>query len=61
DILMSKERKMCLCTAMLYDPAKEVKSKKFEGFSILKDKKIFERWMSLKNWVLLRSRGDKKP
>ncbi len=27
EILMSKERKNCLCTGMLYDPAKENKSK----------------------------------
>jgi hypothetical protein len=60
EILISKERKNCLCTAMLFDPAKEKKShnpnqtkKDFES-----KKKVYERWMRLKKNTLLK--GFKK-
>lgn len=74
DILTSKDRKNCLCTAMLYDPAAEekVKSKnqnqnpepgtKTEDKSLLdfvKNSKIYERWMQFKQHVLLRDRKNK--
>jgi hypothetical protein len=46
-ILMSKERKNCLCTAMLYDPAQksntEVTARAFKEKS-----KAFERLLSIK-------------
>jgi hypothetical protein len=56
DILVSKERKNCLCTAMLFDPAKE---KKFHNPNqTRKDfelkKKIYERWMRLKKTTFLK-------
>jgi GNAT superfamily N-acetyltransferase len=54
DILTAKDRKMCICTAMLYDPKKKVKSKKFDGFNVLKDFDLFDRWMKLKQWSLLK-------
>ncbi len=53
DILMSKERKNCMCTAMLYDPADhyqpEETSKEFSQKS-----KLWERFMKIKQSKLLR-------
>ena len=50
DILMSKDRKNCMCTAMLYDPADhytpEETKENFEQKS-----KVFERLMSLKQRI----------
>lgn len=56
EILMSKERKNCLCTAMLFDPADEVsppaktesKKERKERFS------LYERFMRIKQWRLLK-------
>lgn len=53
DILTAKDRKMCICTAMLFDPKKDVKSSKFKKLNVLRDLKLFERWMRLKKWALL--------
>lgn len=51
DILMSKERKNCLCTAMLYDPAShpapEAAASEFK-----KRSKLYERFMHLKEITL---------
>lgn len=63
DILMSKERKNCMCTAMLYDPKDH-----FEPEETAKDfkkkSKIYERFMRLKQNKLLkflkRMKGDKQ-
>lgn len=53
DILMSKERKNCMCTAMLYDPADHYEPE--ETASAFKKKsKIFERFMRLKQSKLIR-------
>lgn len=53
DILMSKERKNCLCTAMLYDPKDhyepEETTEDFKAHS-----KLYERFMRLKQWRLLK-------
>lgn len=53
EVLMSKDRKNCFCTAMLYDPADhyepEETSSDFETKS-----KIYERFMKLKQHKLLR-------
>lgn len=55
DILQRNNRKMCLCTGMLYDPAQH-NEKKFE---IRKEKGKFERWLRMKQYVLLKKfRGD---
>ena len=51
EILKNKERKNCLCTAMLYDPAAEVKTKKW-NFS--KNSKLYERFMRMKQHRLFR-------
>ncbi len=53
DILMSKERKNCMCTAMLYDPADH-----YEPVETAQDfknnSKIYERFMKVKHSKLLR-------
>jgi len=53
DILISKERKNCMCTAMLYDPAdhREPEETK-EDFK--KNSKIYERLMEIRQSRLLR-------
>ena len=73
EILTIKQRKNCICTAMMYDPAKDTiqselpkirtvvtpdghihkkKRREFKG-----NFKLFERWVKLKKYILLR---DKK-
>jgi len=69
DILMSKGRKNCMCTAMLFDPvekAKEEAEKKaallaqqvppvtLEAKEFAANSKIYERFMRLKQFVLLK-------
>jgi hypothetical protein len=53
DILMSKERKNCLCTAMLYDPADH-----YEPAETAKDfqdnSKVYERFMNIKQSRLIK-------
>ena len=53
DILMSKERKNCFCTAMLYDPKDH-----FEPAETTEDfkqhSKLYERFMRIKQWKLLK-------
>ena len=53
DILMSKERKNCLCTGMLYDPKDH-----FEPAETTEDfkqhSKLYERFMRIKQWKLLK-------
>ncbi len=52
DILISKERKNCFCTAMLYDPKDHYEpaetTENFEQHS-----KLYERFMRIKKWKLL--------
>ncbi len=53
DILMSKERKNCMCTAMLFDPAdKPAPAETSAEFK--KKSKIYERFMKIKQSKLLR-------
>jgi len=61
DILMSKDRKNCMCTAMLYDPADHYEPEEtaadFKEYS-----KLYERFMRLKQSKLLRFfGGNEKP
>ena len=62
DILMSKERKNCMCTAMLYDPKDhfepEETAQEFKQYS-----KLYERFMKIKQWTLLKPflKKDKEP
>lgn len=56
DILTRNERKMCLCTGMLYDPAKQEHKKPFD---IRTQIAKFERWLKMKQFLLLKKfRGD---
>lgn len=57
EILMSKGRKNCLCTGMLYDPkweSQKPKKKTLWEREFKGNFKLFERFMRLKNWVMLK-------
>ena len=58
EILQSKERKNCLCTAMLYNPEEKTKDekkiKKLWDFS--KQSKLYERWLQFKQHVLMKTK-----
>lgn len=73
--LMSKGRKNCFCTAMLFDPVKEKKPQQPEvkvvvtaGGHVRKRRKrhfkgnyrLFERWIRYKRYVLLKARKKDK-
>lgn len=70
DILQSKNRKNCICTAMLYDPAEKEKRRQKEGPApkqqfrkkrLFKGNfKLFERWIRYKKHVLLKKQDLKK-
>lgn len=64
DILQSKDRKGCICTAMLYNPSWEEdqkpKRKKWQGRELEKDFKLFNRWTKFKKYVLLKREEKKK-
>ena len=51
DILTRTERKMCLCTGMLYDPSEEIKQKKI-------DNKVFQRLKKIKETLLLKKKNS---
>lgn len=53
DILMSKDRKNCMCTAMLYDPADHFKPEE-TAQEFKKKSKLYERFMKIKQSKLLR-------
>lgn len=53
DILMSKERKNCLCTAMLYDPADHYEPEE-TATEFKKQSKLYERFMRIKQNRLLK-------
>lgn len=55
DILTRTERKMCLCTGMLYDPA-EVKSKTGERKKDKINSKAFKRLKSIKEHLFLKKK-----
>ncbi len=64
DILMSKDRKNCMCTAMLYDPADHYEPEETKE-EFKKHSKLYERFMRSKNSRLLKyltgkQVGDKK-
>lgn len=54
DVLTRTNRKNCLCTGMMYDAAEAAKSGKKKPWNFLKESKLYERWMRLKQRVLLR-------
>ena len=49
---MSKERKNCMCTAMLYDPKDHYEPEETKEF-FEKKKNVFERLLRIKQWKLL--------
>jgi hypothetical protein len=53
DILMSKERKNCMCTAMLYDPKDHYEPAETTA-DFKQHSKLYERFMRIKQWKLLR-------
>ncbi|GAB2816482.1 GNAT family N-acetyltransferase [Ferruginibacter profundus] len=58
DILMSKDRKNCMCTAMLYDPKDHYEPAETKQF-FEENKNIFERLIRFKQWKLLKPFFDK--
>jgi hypothetical protein len=61
DILMSKERKNCFCTAMLYDPADHYEPKETHDHFEEKSK-VYERLMKIKQSRFIRAfRKKEKP
>ncbi|MBS1760827.1 MAG: GNAT family N-acetyltransferase [Bacteroidetes bacterium] len=54
DILMSKERKNCMCTAMLYDPKDHYEPEETKEFFKRKSK-VLERLQRIKQWRLLKT------
>ncbi len=61
DILKMKERKNCMCTAMLYDPIeqKHEVAKKFAE-ELNKKPKLYERFMRIKQRLVLKSKPANK-
>jgi hypothetical protein len=53
EILMSKDRKNCMCTAMLYDPKDHYEPEETKEF-FKKNSKGLERLQRIKQWKLLR-------
>ncbi len=53
DILMSKDRKNCLCTAMLYDPKDHYEPEETTQ-EFKKHSRLYERFMRLKQWRMLK-------
>ena len=63
DILMSKGRKNCLCTAMLYDPKDHPEPEKTSK-DFIKKSKVYERFMRMKKNKLIKyfkNRKTEKP
>jgi hypothetical protein len=56
EILMSKNRQNCLCTAMLFDP--HAKKNHSDDLALRqdfkKDLKLFDRWVRLKKFIMLK-------
>lgn len=60
EILMSKERKNCLCTAMMYNP-EEHKTGRRKLWDFAKKSKIYERLIRLKRATFPDRNGAEKP
>lgn len=59
DILMSKERKNCLCTAMLFDPKDHYEPQETKEFFEEK-KSVLERLLRIKQWKFLQFLNKEK-
>lgn len=57
EILKSKERKNCLCTAMLYIPEEKEKKSKW---NFTRQSKLYERFMRFKEHILTKSKKKKE-
>ena len=55
-VLMSKERKNCLCTAMLYDPERTASKR----WNFLKKSKLYTRYMEIKKSRMLKKKKGEK-
>ena len=53
EILLSKERKNCMCTAMLYDPKDHYEPEETKA-DFKQHSKLYDRFMRIKQWKLLR-------
>ena len=53
EILTSKDRKNCMCTAMLYDPKDQKPQEAADDF--VQHSKLYERFMKIKQWGLLKN------
>jgi hypothetical protein len=53
EILVSKERKNCMCTALLYDP-KDHSEPEETAMDFKQHSKLYERFMKIKQWKLLK-------
>lgn len=60
DILTMKERKNCLCTAMLYNPAEKKKEEEKSHFDFSKMSKPFERLINIKRIKFLERNTKEK-
>lgn len=60
DVLTRTNRKNCLCTGMMYNQEEAKKQGKEEGWNFLKESKLYERWMRLKQRIMLR-RSERTP
>lgn len=56
EILESKNKSNCLCTAMLFDPGDTSKPLSHPSESFTKRSKLFARWMRFKQFVLLKKK-----
>lgn len=60
-ILISKERKNCLCTAMLFDPLEEKNTRQeTPAQNFQRKSKLYARWMKLKQKIMLKKSPDEK-
>lgn len=60
EILKSKNRQNCLCTAMLYVPKEQPQKSDAKLRKDFKQNlKLFERWVRMKKYVLLKKRKNK--
>ena len=58
DVLTRTNRKMCLCTGMLFDPEWEKEEKK-NVWDFAKKSKVYERWLRLKERILYKNQLKK--
>ncbi len=58
DILLRTNHKHCLCTGMLYDPAKEEKKETQLPAKEEKSDKVYERWLKFKQFVFLGKKNN---